>query len=88
MIVNSLYVSPGIQPSIYKKYLKDPEILQKNTDGFKTGEGVENLCTAQIYWSDIHAGSSNKHVDGRLELIKQTVLLLPGVYIPRFKILI
>jgi len=24
-----------------KKYLRDPEILRKNTEGFQTGEGVE-----------------------------------------------
>jgi len=68
--VNSLYASPGIQPSIYKKYLRDPEILQKNTEVFKTGEGVQNVCTALLYWPDIHAGSSNKQVGGRFGVHK------------------
>ena len=50
-----------------KKYLRDPEILQKNTEGFQTVGEVETVCTAllRVYRPDIHAGSPNKVVDGR-----------------------
>ena len=40
-----------------KSTLKDPEILQKNTEGIQTGEVDKNVFTALLYGPDIKAGS-------------------------------
>jgi len=56
--------------------------LPKNTEGFQTGEGVENICTALLYRYDIHAGSSNKQMNGRFGAHETNCTSAAGLLLP------